>query len=421
MGGGLAGTPRFRQKVARVPGLGAAWVDDAHFRIEQHIHRAALVHPGRDAELFELAGAIFSRPLEVDRPLWELWLVEGLAGGKLALIVKAHHSLVDGVGGLGVLASLVTLEPADTQPHHVEWHPDPPTRLGLVRALAEARVRHMAELAKELRATAAAHDGLSKAQDLALGLARTLRTGLSPAQRTALNPATVGKHRSFTGVRLDLGRVRAIRKALGGTVNDVAVSVVTGGLRRVLARMGDDVDAIRSFRALVPVNMRVRTGESGIGNHISLVLAELPIEVPDERTRYQRVKANIAQLKNDSHEIEGAAFFEKIADLGGPNLVSLTFSIAMRLRAFNVVVTNMAGPPVPVYLARSRLEAVYPLAPLFSHQGIGIAIVGYAGVLHVGLFADEAVVPDLAVVARDIEAAFDELCLAAQTVTAGNG
>jgi len=414
VGGGLAATPRFRQKVASVPGLGAAWVDDAGFRIEHHIHRAAVVQPGGDAELFELAGNIFSRPLESDRPLWELWLVEGLSGGRLAIIAKAHHAMVDGVGGVGVLASLVRLAPEDTRAAPIEWHPDPPTRLALVRALAEARVRHLGEFARELR-SGVGDGALAKVRDLATGLAGTLRTGLAPATMTALNPSTVSAHRRFVGTRLELDRVRAVRTALGGTVNDVALAVVTAGLRRTLLRLGDDVDAIRSFRALVPVNMRGRTGESGVGNHISLVLAELPIAEPDVLARYAQVKSQIEHLKHSSHEIEGAAFFEKVADLGGPNLVSLTFSIAMRLRAFNVVITNIAGPKVPVYLARSRLEAVYPLVPLFSHQGIGVAIIGYDGALHVGLFADEAVISDLDAVATDVRAAFEELCEAAQT------
>lgn len=411
VGGGLAATPRFRQKVARVPGLGAAWIDDPHFRVEDHVYRAAVLKPGGDAELFELAGAIFSRPLDTGRPPWELWLVEGLAGGKLAIIAKAHHSLVDGIGGISVLASIARPEPADTQAPPHDWHLDQITRLGLLRALSKARVRHLSDLARELRVTLADRPAaLAKAHDLAVGLTGTLRTGLSPASKTSINPATVGERRSFEGLRLDLGRIRAVRDALGGTVNDVALAVVVGGLRRALARMGDDVDAIDSFRALVPVNLRVRTGESGIGNHISIVIAELPLAEPDARTRFMRVKESIDQLKNESHEIEGASFFEKVGDLAGPNLVSLTFSLAMRLRAFNVVVTDMPGPRVPVYLARSQIEAVYPLVPLFSHQGIGVAMIGYAGALHIGLFADQAVLPDLRAVCRDFEAAFDELC-----------
>ncbi len=411
VGGGLDAVPRFRQKVARIPGLGAGWVDDPDYRVEHHVHRAAVPRPGGDAELFALAGALFSRALDERRPLWELWLVEGLAGGRLALVVKAHHSLVDGIGGIAVLASIARPSPEDSRGSPRDWQVSPPTRLALARALATAHLHHAGDLVRDLGASLAAGPAaLGPARDVVKGLVGTLRTGLSPASATLLNPPKVGPTRSFAGLRLDLARIRTIRKALGGTVNDVALAVVTGGLRRTLARMGDDVDAIRSFRALVPVNLRVRTGEVGIGNHISLVLAELPIAVPDARARYERVRTNIARLKQESHEIEGAAYFEKLADLGGPNLVSITFSIAMRLRAFNVVVTDMAGPQARVYVARSQVEALYPLVPLFSHQAIGVAILGYAGALHFGLQADEAVVPDLDLVCRDFEACFDELC-----------
>ncbi len=420
VGAGLAAAPRFRQRVVEVPGLGAAWVDDPRFRLEAHLHRAALLRPGRDAELFELAGAIYSRPLPPGGPLWELWLVEGLAGGRLALVIKAHHALVDGVGGLGVLTAIVRFAAEDARPKEAPWLAEPHGLPRVVQTLAQARVRQLGELSGELRATLRGRAGLSRARDVALGVARTLRTGLTPATRTALNPARIGAQRVFSGARFDLGRVRAIRAVLGGTVNDVALAVVAGGLRRTLARMGDDVDHIRSFRALVPVDLRPRTGEAGLGNHIALLLAELPVSEPDARARLSRVRENVDELKHCSHEIEGTAFLERVGDLAGPNLVSLTFTLAMRLRAFNVVVTNMAGPPVPAYLARSRVESVYPLVPLFSHQALGVAWLGYDGWLHLGLHADSEVVTELAAVTGDFVAAFEELAALATPVLHGH-
>jgi diacylglycerol O-acyltransferase len=413
---GLAAAPRFRQRAAEVPGLGAVWVDDPGFRLEAHLHRAALLRPGRDEELFELAGAIFSRPLPVGGPLWEMWLVEGMAGGRLAIVIKAHHALVDGVGGLGVLTAIVRFAAEDAHPKEPVWlaqsHPLP----WVVRTLANARVRQLGELGGELRKTVRGRAGLARARDVAFGIVRTLRTGLTPASRTALNPPHIGRERVYAGQRFDLARVNAVRSVLGGTINDVVLAITTGGIRRVLARMGDDVDRLRSFRALVPVDLRPRTGEAGLGNHIALLLAELPIGEPDARARLTRVRENVDELKHGSHEIDGTAFLERVGDLAGPNLVSLTFTLAMRLRAFNVVVTNMAGPPVPAYLARSRVEAVYPLVPLFSHQALGVAWLGYDGWLHLGLHADAAVLPSLDATAADFTAAFEELAVAASPV-----
>jgi diacylglycerol O-acyltransferase len=413
---GLAAAPRFRQRVAAVPGLGAVWVDDPSFRLEAHLHRAALLRPGRDAELFELAGAIFSRPLPLGGPLWEMWLVEGMAGGRLAIVIKAHHALVDGVGGLGVLTAIVRFAAEDAHPKEPIWLAQPHGLPWVVRTLANARVRQFEELGAELRETVRGRAGFVRARDVAVGLVRTLRTGLTPASRTALNPARIGGERVFEGVRFDLARVNAVRSVLGGTVNDLVLAITAGGLRRALARMGDDVDHLRTFRALVPVDLRPRTGEAGIGNHIALLLAELPVGESDARARLTRIRENVDELKHGSHEIEGTAFLERVGDLAGPNLVSLTFTLAMRLRAFNVVVTNMAGPPVPAYLARSRVEAVYPLVPLFSHQALGVAWLGYDGWLHLGLHGDAAVLPSLSATAADFTAAFEELAAAASPV-----
>lgn len=414
----LLAIPRFRQKVARVPGLGAAWVDDEGFRFETHVHRGAVVRPGGASELFELAGVVFSQPLDLDRPLWEMWIVEGLPERRLALILKAHHALVDGMGGLGVLASLLRLDPEDDGPAPSATPSRPPTaprRLELVRALSEARVRHVGELVHEIRAAVAAGPGsLRRAGAVAAGLVETLRTGVSPATQTAINPDHVSPRRAFAGASLDLARLRAVRTTLGGTINDLAVAIVTGALRRVLARRGDDPGTIPAFRALVPVNLRTRHGTAGpgdhaLGNHIALVLADLPIAEADPRARHAAVRASLDRLKEQSHEVEGTAFFERVGDVAGPNLVSLAFSVAGRLRSFNVVITNMVGPSVPLHFARAPVEAIHPLVPLFDHQGLSVALVGYAGAIDVGLFADREVFPDVAEVGRDLVAAFEEL------------
>lgn len=405
-----AEVPRFRQVVREVPGLGAVWVDDARFAIGAHVMRTAIPRPGGEAQLMGLAGRVLSRPLDRRHPLWEVWLVEGLADGRFAMIVKAHHAMVDGVAGMGALASLLRVEPGDDPPPAPPWRPRPaPTRVEIAAALAGDSARAVAGALKELRTVFEDHG--AHARDIAGGIVDTLREGLTPAAATSINPDETGPRRSFTAVTLDLGRVRELRRALGGTLNDLVLTTVTGGIRRYLSRRGDAVDALDDFRALIPVNLRPREdGHGGVGNHISMVLAQLPVAVGDARARLAAVRATCEHLKHESHEIEGAAFVERVGDLGGPNVVSAVFRVAAMLRAFNVTVTNVPGPQVPLYLGRARMTAIHAVVPLFTHQGVGVAALSYDGALSVGLYADPDAVPELDALAGDVSAAFDELC-----------
>jgi WS/DGAT/MGAT family acyltransferase len=426
---GLRGVPRLGQRLVHAPGLGAAWAEVPGFDPATHVRHVSAPRPGTEAQLYELCGHLFESRLDRTRPLWEVWLVEGLAGGRFALVMKAHHAMVDGVGGVGVLASLLRLTPeeddAATAPLEAgsaaaagaaaagAGAPRPPGALEVAGHIVRARVAALRGAAEALGSAVRAPGALLReARDVALGLEETLSDGLRPASRTALNPDTVGLRRTVWAHRLDLGRVRAVKSAHGVTVNDVVLAVVTGALRRHLAARGEAVDAIGDFRALVPVDLRARAGEHGSGNHIALVLARLPIAEPDPRARLRAIHATTAHLKGESHEVEGTSLVERVSDLGGPNLVSATFRIAMHLRAFNVVVTNVPGPPVPLYLGPCRIVSVCPLVPLFSHQGLGVAVLSYDGGLHVGLHADPAAVPDVRALGADLDASFAELAAA---------
>ena len=338
--------------------------------------------------------------------------MEGLSDGRFALIFKVHHAMVDGVAGIALLATLLSLDPADDPPAPPPWTPRPgPAGLDLAAALAADSAHAVVDGLRALRTSPG--DRGAQARDIVEGLVDTLREGLVPAAATSINPAEVGPHRAFAAARLDLERAQAVRRALGGTLNDVVLAVATGGLRRHLARRGDPVDTVDEFRALVPVDLRARegaTGATGAGNHVSVVLLHLPLREADPRARYAAVCRASDQLKHASHEIEGAAFVERIGDLGGPNIVSAVFRVAAMLRAFNVVITNVPGPQVPLYLGRSRMTALHAEVPLFTHQGVGVAAVSYAGAISVGLYADVDAVPDVDALAADVRAAFDELC-----------
>lgn len=409
---GAAEVPRFRQVVREVPGLGAVWVDDERFRIGYHVRHTAVPHPGDDAQLLQLAGRVFSQPLDRRHPLWEAWLVEGLSGGRFAMIFKVHHAMVDGVAGIGLLASLLRFEPGDDARVAPPWTPRPaPGTLQIATALAADSARSVVHALHDLRASLGDHSAHPK--DIAEGLVETLRDGLVPASPTSINPAEVGPHRTFTGVRLDLARAKAVRLSLGGTLNDVALAVVAGAVRRYLTRRGDPVDSLREFRALVPVDLRPRQATEGSGNHISLVLVHLPVSEPDARARYAAVHAASDHLKHASHEIEGAAFIERIGDLGGPNIVAAVFRIASMLRAFNITITNVPGPQVPLYVGRAKMTSIFAVVPLFTHQGVGAAILSYDGGMYLGLYADPDAVPDVETLAADVQESFDELCAVA--------
>lgn len=408
---GVAEVPRFREVVREVPGLGAVWVDDQRYRIEHHVSHTAIPRPGDDAQLMRLAGRFFSQPLDRRHPLWEACLVEGLSGGRFAIIFKVHHAMVDGVAGIGLLAAMFRTEPGDLTASPAPWTPrHAPGTLRIATALASDSAHAVAHALHDLRGSLG-HG--APAKDIAGGLVHTLRDGLRPASPSSLNPAEVGPHRAYTSTRLDLGRAREVRKALGGTLNDVALAVVTGALRRYLARRGDPVDAMKDFRALVPVDLRPRMGEDGVGNHISLVLVHLPLSEPRARARFDAVHLACEHLKHDSHEIEGAAFIERVGDLGGPNVVTAVFRIASMLRAFNVTITNVPGPQVPIYVGRARMTEIHAVVPLFTHQGVGVAIVSYDGGMFVGLYADPDAVPDVEALAADVQQSFEELYTAA--------
>lgn len=409
---GIASEPRCRQRLVHLFGLGTAWVDDPRLDLAAHVAHVAIPRPGGRAELMALAGRLFASPLPRSRPLWEIWLVEGLEGGRFGVLLKVHHAMVDGVAGVGLLASLLTTEPDASPPREVPAHvAEEISKAAIARSLAADRARGLGRAFAALRQRSRDRAGAwADTSAMLSGMAHTLRDGLTPAPRTAINPDEVSPRRAFTGARVDFERVRRLRRALGGTINDVALSVVAGALRSYLARRGDDVGALEGFRALVPVDLRPRGGATGKGgNQVSIVIARLPVHEPDARARHASVRASTAHLKTSSHEIESTALIEQLGDVAIPHLVDVILRTAMRLRAFNVVATNVPGPPMPLYLGTARIEEIFGLVPLFAHQGLGIVVLSYAGGLFFGVHADADAVGDPDAFARDLEDAFEEL------------
>lgn len=414
----IARVPRYRQRLARVPVVGQpVWVDDDRFVLDFHVRHTRLPAPGDDAQLDALAGRLFSQRLDRDHPLWELWIVEGLRDGRFAVITKVHHAMIDGVAGADLLAQLLRFTPDGSVAATPPWSPRPPPRgVELLRAeirhhnrrvgagLAWARDHLRTGIPAELRASGR-------------GLVEAMRAGLAPAPATRLNPPRIGPHRRFTTLSLDLAAIKQVKAALGGTVNDVVLAAVTGGLRRYLARHGADPTTLGPLRALMPVNIRAAHDAAG-GNHVAMLLVPLPIDEPDPVRRLAAVSAASRQLRTESAQVAGVALFEQIADAVATGLVSNVFRLAARLRAFNVTVTNVPGPPMPLYLLGARLEGIYPLVPLFERQAVGVALFSYAGRLDVGLVTCWHTVPDLAALVDDLRAAYAELQGVARAATA---
>lgn len=417
--GAIARVPRYRQRLAFGPSVvptmrHPVWVDDDRFNIHYHVRHTALPRPGDARQLKRLAGRVFSQRLDRDRPLWEIWVVEGLEEDRFALITKVHHAMVDGMAGVGLMAALLKTSPDPTAPPPPPWEPRPAPRPA---ELLAAEVRHRATGTRALwdrvrDAASAGGDLLGRARDAASALADTLVEGVTPASRTPLW-GDLGPHRRFDTAHTALTEAKAIKASLGGKVNDVVLAAVTGGLRRFFDRRGADPAAIDDFRAFVPVSVRKQDQRGKLGNRVSMMLAHLPIAEADLRARYAAVLAETARLKADPHQVQSGELFADLGDWTGAGLIANTARLLRHLRPYNIVVTNVPGPPFPLYLLGARVREVYPLVPLFGHGSVGVAIFSYAGGLFWGFNADWQAVPDLHELVADVEAELADLRAAA--------
>ncbi|MGH7790376.1 MAG: WS/DGAT/MGAT family O-acyltransferase, partial [Candidatus Binatia bacterium] len=392
----LARHPRFRQKLAYVPLLGSpVWVDDARFNLSYHVRHAALPPPGTDRQLKRLAGRIMSQQLDRGKPLWELWYIEGLRDDRFAVIAKIHHCMVDGVAGTDLMASMM-----GPDPHHVpsskgsKWMPRPaPSALQLLTDETLRRAGLPLDVARAA-GTLVAHPrrALGTLRDALGSVGEVLLASASSATPTPLN-CDIGPHRRFDWVRLDLDVVKSIKNHLGATVNDVVLAIVAGALRRFLAQRGESVDDL-TFRAMIPVNMRQTSEHAQLGNRVSLMVAALPLAEPDPVRRLQHVVETMRTLKG-SNQRHGTELLAEVSDRLSGSLLTQFARLTSRALPYNIVVTNVPGPPFPVYTLGAPLREVYPLVPLFANQGLGIALFSYDGGLYWGFNADWDALPDL--------------------------
>ena len=402
--------PRYRQRLAWIPVEGhPVWVDDPYFQIDYHVRHTALPRPGDERQLKRLAGRLVSQPLDRERPLWEFWLVEGLEGGKrFAIVQKVHHCMIDGISGVDLMAILLAIDPlAEPEPSPpFEPRPSP----GPIDLLASEVGRRVTGLVSALGRTPGAlrepADLAGRVREGVAAVSETLSAALRPASNTPINQK-LGPHRRLDWRDLELSRVKAVKDRLGGTVNDVVLATVSGALREFLALRGLDVDNLL-IRANVPVSLRSRDERGTLGNRIALFMAELPVSVADPLERLARVRETMERLKS-SRQALGAEVLAAVSEWTSATLLSLAVRGASRQRPYNLVVTNVPGPQIPLYMLGARMERCYPVVNLQPQQGLGVGLFSYAGALGIGLTADPEQLPDLYVFADLLIKSFEEL------------
>jgi diacylglycerol O-acyltransferase len=399
--------PRFRQKLRFVP-FGQSrpvWVDDPHLNLDYHVRRTALPVPGSDEQLRNLASRIFSQQLDRSKPLWELWLVEGLNSDRFAIIGKSHHALVDGVSGVDITTVLFDLdpEPQGTPEKAPPWLASPePSDLQLLTAALKERVTSPREIYRGFRAA------LRGPRQVLKGLGATskmISAGMA-APHSVFN-AEIGPHRRFQMTQTDLADLKRVKDEHGGTVNDAILSIVAGGIGKYLRARGHDTEGLE-LRAMVPVSVRAPEEHGALGNRVSAMMAPLPVWCEDPVERLHLMTAEMGDLKTSGQAV-GAEILTKLTDFAPGTIVSQAARLQPAQRFFNLVVTNIPGPQFPLYVLGRRMESIFPMVPLARRQALCVGIMSYNGQVNFGLIGDYDAMADLDSFALDLEVATDEV------------
>lgn len=406
--------PRFRKRIMMVPfDQGRpVWVDDEHFDITYHVRLTALPSPGTEEQLRALFARLQSHTLDRARPLWELWFVEGVEGGRIAIIQKTHHCLVDGISGVDVATVLLDLTPDPPETFAPPWKPEPapsPQQL-----LTQSLVERATEPAEFLRSIRAAFRVPGQALARAAGIAQALATTAKTAPPMPWN-VPISAHRRWETARVDMATVRDIKEIATKTeltaepcsINDVVLTACTAALRAFLIERAVPVNDV-VLRAMVPVSMRTDDERGALGNRVSMVPAELPVGEGDPRWRLQYVHDNMTALKSSGIAVAGDDLVQA-TNYVPPTLLGIASRLLVRTRAVNTAITNVPGPQFPLYCMGARLLEAFPYVGILDGVALSIAVVSYDGQLGFGITGDRDVMADLSIVARGIERGVDEL------------
>jgi diacylglycerol O-acyltransferase / wax synthase len=408
--------PRYRQRLARTPlDRGRpVWIDDRAFRLEYHVRHVALPAPAGREQLLALVSRTFSTQLDRRRPLWELSFVEGLEHGGFALIFKTHHAVIDGVAGVDLATVIFDLDSDDDaeQQSPPPWTPAPnPGQLAMMTLGAARDARDgVTLLGSALSAGAHPRQAASRLLEAVEGVGEIVWAALNPAPETPLN-VPIGPYRRFVTVSGRLADFKTIKNAFGGTVNDVVLAVVTGALRSFLRSRGVRTDGLE-LRALVPVSLRGAgdgaNGDDVIGNRLAAMRAPLPVYIADPRARLAAVRESMDGIK-ESRQALGAEVLAGVQNFAPPTILAQASRINFSTRLFNLLVTNLPGPQVPLHVLGREIREVYPIAFLPRDHALAVAIMSYNGQLNFGLLADSQALPELDRLADWVDEATAEL------------
>ena len=412
-------TPRYRQKLAFPPFQAGrpVWIDDPTFNLEYHVRHTALPSPGSVEQLRALAGRIYSQRLDRSKPLWETWLVQGLEDNSFALITKTHHSMVDGISGVDLASVLFDVDPV---PRHVDPEPWTPSSVPSTAELVADGVVDFVKapvgaLRRGIGAVQSPGRAMHEVREAVEGLGEVAWANLNPAPDVPLN-VPIGPHRRIRWVGAPLADFKSVKNELGGTVNDVVLTVVAGALRRWLQSRGVRTDGLE-LRALVPVSIRGDDERGTLGNRIAAMRGPLPVYVDDPVERLRIVTEAMNGLK-ESKQALGAEVIAGLQDFAPPTILAQASRLNFSTRLFNLIVTNVPGPQFPLYLLGRELQELVPLAFLPENHALAVAIMSYNGGTEFGLLADYDAIPDIDLVADALQESLTELLSAAGTALA---
>ena len=379
-------------------------MDDPNFNLEFHVRHTALPAPGSWEQLRNLTARIFSQALDRSRPLWEMWLIEGFEGDRFALISKTHHSLIDGIAGVDLATVLFDVSPEPPPLRHSGRAVETARRTGHQRVGGRRTARSDPRGGRDRRGgTGGSHAARAYArarQEAAEGVGEIVWAGLNPAPATPLN-VPIGPHRRFVGIAADLDDFKLVKNVLGGTVNDVVLTVVTGALRAFLLDRGVRTEGME-MRALVPVSVRTLGERHETGNRIAVMRGPLPVYIADPLQRLRFVRHAMDGLK-ESKQALGAEAIANAQNFAPPTILAQASRLNFSTRLFNLIVTNVPGPQFPLYVLGRRMERVFPVAFLPENHALAVAIMSYDGEMNFGLLGDFDALPDLESIGESIK------------------